>query len=459
MLITKHLNNILIIVIFTIVLLIIREKFGKEYYKPLSSDQGHLNIRMMVDNSNKPWFKNVKSSNSTEVNNFPLPRKYISQFEGTYSPYIGTKEFNFLIKDFNSKYIKSIDIDELNKNTWINRYDWNPNENLVFNYTKSSLADVNKFNNFFIGKLNEIYKNNIQNNKLFSKIKKFQFYPFYIYKYKLNNFHNEKNKNIFSITLQLISEYCILSPQIYTKVIVKNKKIFINKVYVIGYETTADILLHRNNSSLKNKSLFNTINSFDNQGFVRNTSKILEQRKIDINEYELKNQYACFNTNPNIWNKNIKNFIIRTNNKMDCEKSISWFGKDKPNGVWDRKCKSDSECSYYKSNKNYDNEYGKCLDTGYCGFPTNTLNLGYHFKVNNKKYKEKCYNCDSNKWLPVTKLGECCNEQNDKKKYPFLKSPDYAFKDDTVNRVNAKLNGINIGLYKNDYSNIISNIF
>ena len=30
----------------------------------------------------------------------------------------------------------------------------------------------------------------------------------------------------------------------------------------------------------------------------------------------------------------------------------------------------------------------------------------------------------------------CCDEQNDKQKYPFLKSPDYAFKDDTLDRLN-----------------------
>ena len=61
-------------------------------------DQGHLNIKMMVNNYNKPWYKPVKSYNSTEVNKFPLPRKYISQFESTSSPYIGTKEFEVLIK-------------------------------------------------------------------------------------------------------------------------------------------------------------------------------------------------------------------------------------------------------------------------------------------------------------------------------------------------------------------------
>ena len=37
------------------------------------------------------------------------------------------------------------------------------------------------------------------------------------------------------------------------------------------------------------------------------------------------------------------------------------MGIDKLYGVWDRECKSDSECSYYKANKNYDNTYGKCL--------------------------------------------------------------------------------------------------
>ena len=475
--ITKHLNKILIILIFIIGLLIIRNEYyqplsvdqghyqplsvDQGHYQPLSVDQGHLNIKTMVDNYNKPWYKPVKSYNSTEVNTFSLPRKYISQFKSTYSPFIGTKEFEVLIKEFNSYYVKkdnikplsqSINTNDFNKKTWINRYHWNPNKNLIFDYIKSTIPDVNKFNNFFITKLNEIFKYNIKTNELFNKIRKFKFHPFYIYKYKINKYYKEKDYKIFTLTLQLFSEYSILSPQIYTEVIFKNKDFTINKIYIIGYDTTADILIQSQNSNLKDPTMFNTINSFDNQGFIRNSNKYLKQRKIDINEYKLKNQYACFNIDSNIWNKNIKNFIIRTNNKMDCEKSISWYGKDKPYGVWDRECKSDSECSYYKANKNYDNVYGKCLSDGYCQFPINTLNLGYHFTVDNDKYKEKCYNCDSKKWLPVTKLGQCCEEQKDKNKYPFLKSPDYAFKDDVQNRVNAKLNGKNIGLYKNYYS-------
>ena len=465
--ITKHLSRLLIILIFVIGILILRNKLVErvspflERYQPLSVDQGYLDVKIMVDNYNKPWYTPVRSYNSNEVNTFSLPRKYITQFESTYSPFIGTKEFEVLIKQFNSKFVKnknikpitkSIDTKKLNEKTWKNRYHWNPNKNLIFNYIDSSISDVNIFNKFLIDNLNKLFKYNIKTNDLFNKVSKFDFHPFYIYKYKINKYYKEKNYKIFTITLQLFCEYCILSPQIYTEVIFKNKDYNINIIDIIGYATTSDILIQSKKSNLVDTSIFNTINSFDNQGFLRNSKKYLKQRIKDVNEYKLDNQYACFNRDPTIWNKSIKNFIIRTNNKMDCEKSISWYGTKKPYGVWDRKCKSDSECSYYKSNKNYDNNYGKCLNSGYCEFPINTLNLGYHFISNNKNFKEKCYNCDSKKWLPVTKLGQCCEEQKDKTKYPFLKSPDYAFKDDMQNRVNAKLNGKNIGLYKDSYS-------
>jgi hypothetical protein len=70
--------------------------------------------------------------------------------------------------------------------------------------------------------------------------------------------------------------------------------------------------------------------------------------------------------------------------------------------------------------------------------PSNMKNLGYHYYINSEKTKPLCYNCDSKEWLPNTRPDFCCDEQkNNRKKYPFLNSPDYAFDGDNLARYNA----------------------
>ena len=57
----------------------------------------------------------------------------------------------------------------------------------------------------------------------------------------------------------------------------------------------------------------------------------------------------------------------------------------------------------------------------------------------NKNYNPLCYGCNKNEKeynILSSNVNDCCEDQFDKKKYPNLKSPDYAFKDDTINRIN-----------------------
>ena len=460
MLFSKHLNKITIFVIILIALIIIKN----EHFNPLTVDQGHNNVKIFNNNYNKPWFKNPTAYNSTKINEFPLDSKFVNDFPTTFFPYIGTELFDLLILKFNNLYTKKFDKGynilvirhfnvnpkKYNINTWINKYNWDPDSEMFVEYTESDIFEVNYFNKFFIKNLNEIYKNEIANNDLFKKMKEFDFYSYFIYRYTIDKYLFNTDEKVFEITLQLLSKYSLLSPQLYCIVKFNKNSMYINSVEIIGYSNTSDILIRNN----KKEKYFNTINSFDNQGFPRNIRKLLKDRRKNIKKDKIENQYACFNTNSEIWNgKGLNNLFIRSNNKLDCENPINWYGEEHPNGIWDRKCNNDSECSYYKSNKNYDNKFGKCLKNGYCEFPKNTLNLGYHFKVDNNKYKEKCYNCDTDKWQPITKLGECCDEQRDKTKtkYSFLKGPDYAFNNDLNERVNAKLNNKNIGYFKNFY--------
>ena len=56
------------------------------------------------------------------------------------------------------------------------------------------------------------------------------------------------------------------------------------------------------------------------------------------------------------------------------------------------------------------------------------MNLKIHIKYL-KKNKPFCHNCNKKGCLGE-ECFECCEEQEDRKKYPNLKSPDYIFSND-----------------------------
>ena len=87
-------------------------------------------------------------------------------------------------------------------------------------------------------------------------------------------------------------------------------------------------------------------------------------------------------------------------------------------------------------NKNYDNDFGKCLDNGYCELPINMRRIGYRYYSQNKNELPLCYNCETSKYQVTSDLDTCCSEQYDKNKYPHLKSPDYSFEGDNLARNN-----------------------
>jgi hypothetical protein len=119
---------------------------------------------------------------------------------------------------------------------------------------------------------------------------------------------------------------------------------------------------------------------------------------------------------------------------ITCPYRFTYYGSNKYNGIWDLECKKDDECPYYNSNKNYSNSRGKCVK-GFCEFPLGIELTSFRYPLR-KGDKPLCYNCQSEQWLPITGLDTCCDEQEKNKlKYNFLKSPDYAFKDDLDERL------------------------
>jgi hypothetical protein len=111
--------------------------------------------------------------------------------------------------------------------------------------------------------------------------------------------------------------------------------------------------------------------------------------------------------------------------KSECEAVYDPAGR--PNeviGVWDKECRKDDECPFYKANKNYPNNFGGCI-SGKCQMPYGLTQVS-PFKYRNEK-NTVCYRCKDG-------LG-CCDEQKDKNKYPKLKSPDYKFEGDELLRL------------------------
>jgi hypothetical protein len=76
------------------------------------------------------------------------------------------------------------------------------------------------------------------------------------------------------------------------------------------------------------------------------------------------------------------------------------------------------------------------MENGYCELPVNMERIGYKYYIQKENKLPLCYNCDTTKFELGSDLDTCCLDQYDKKKYPHLKSPDYAFKDDIVTRQN-----------------------
>ena len=97
-----------------------------------------------------------------------------------------------------------------------------------------------------------------------------------------------------------------------------------------------------------------------------NPNELLKKELKGLKQFDLTNQYSCFNINP----KDLTNTIIMANDKHNCEDKYDFFGRSKPVGYWDKPCKSDDDCPFSNSNKNYPNSFGKCniVDIVKCQF-------------------------------------------------------------------------------------------
>ena len=111
--------------------------------------------------------------------------------------------------------------------------------------------------------------------------------------------------------------------------------------------------------------------------------------------------------------------------KNECEAVYDPAGNPfKVVGVWDKECRKNEDCPFYKANKNYPNDYGGCI-RGQCQMPKGIMQIS-PTKYRNEK-DALCFGCKDGGL-------KCYEEQKDINKYPNLKSPDYKFGGDELLR-------------------------
>ena len=323
----------------------------------------------------------------------------------------------------------------LNRKTWINRWqNYNPSVKVYFNYDdiKSPIENINILNLEFKKRCDYMQKNLLSEQDLVQ----FGLIPFDIFKYKIVEVkYLDDNADIPVYTIQ-ISMYRELDLYMNTFGYIgyiKDNKIMIVDVEFIGINSTDNFLLA---NSYNNQDISQEIinYNFSNKPVLeKDPSAIVQLTKDHMESYKIKNQYACFNLN---YDPELKNeYILPYYSRESCESGVDPYGRPKSYGVFDKPCQKDEECPFYKANENYDNDFGKCIN-GTCQLPLNMENVGYHYYKRDKTKKPLCYNCNSKEYNVDIFLDDCCEKQYDNEKFSFLKSPDYAFEGDQLERLN-----------------------
>jgi hypothetical protein len=343
-------------------------------------------------------------------------------------------------KKLNYMYELEFSYVELNKKTWINRWKfYNPSIKKIFNYEdiKSPIEELNKLNLEFKKRCDILQKNLLTKEQLVL----FGLINFEIFKYRIinvNYLNNDIENPIYIIEICFFRDTVLYMNTFSYVGFFKDNKIMIINTKYIGRNSTDHMLLadYYNPNELK-QEIINK--NFSNSPIIeKNPDAISKITKDYENSFKIKNQYACFNLNYDASAKN--QYILPYYSRESCESNYDFYGKQKDVGIYDTPCKNDSECPFFKINKNYENNFGKCMENGNCELPLNVKKVGYRYFLTNDESYPLCYNCNSSTYNLSKNLDNCCKEQNNKEKYDYLKSPDYAFEDDYNVRKNYLYN-------------------
>jgi len=416
------------------------DKYWKDF--PLASNNELVQespIYMKNDNWVLPVEKQFGNNNYERgFLNFPLIIPYINDKEPIDKKAVLLYVHPVTHQKLKFAYELNYALYEINSKTNIDRKNYNPLITQNFDTIICSIPDINRINDEFLLRFNKYQVHMMNQNEIlyFGKV------PFNIWKYKIvrvEYIEGDINKPLYTLiyTLYKYSDLYmhIFSIQGYIENNETNETIvkIMNTEYIGGSSKDNHVLNEPYNKNEIKQLIINK--NFSNESIIeKDPSAILNIMKIQKEAYDIKNQYACFPVNSD----NVSaDSILFYNTKTECEAVFDVYGRPKPIGIFDKPCKKNEECPFYKKNKNYSNEFGKCMENGYCELPVNMEPIGYHYyKVG---YKPMCYNCNTKRFQYFTNMDTCCDEQNNKENYPFLTSPDYAFEDDNLERYNLEI--------------------
>lgn len=318
-------------------------------------------------------------------------------------------------------------------------------------FTRIKIELISAFNKLILD--NELYNN---------------YHPYIFFKIINSNLisYNEKN---YVFTIRIGREYKYQQFTLYFDIDVLNKdknyKIKINKCEVLGIPIPNDIKFHENKKTTSNPDLALDTSNLDidvmpfgnNKMFESSDTKFIdlvetndmspnyfnndslaskvEDRIKQLSEDVYFNSHKCFAL---VNGKSVE--LTSYKWPSFCE---SYHPEVNQNGIWDAPCQVDSDCPFYKANKNYPNDFGKCdKNTGKCEMPQGVIPLGF---TKYAKQEPDCYNCGLD-----SVSNKCCGIQAEliKNKKVNYKSPDYVFKgDNSIRRKNANIiesNGLNV---------------
>ena len=295
---------------------------------------------------------------------------------------------------------------------------------------KSQLKIYKNVSNFFVNKINYYLKElDLEIDKHKTDTRKFKYLNTNIIKDdKIEDLTEDNRRIIFNITIYREDKIQYFTLQIICNYNYVFNKIKIEKIDITGILHQEDLIFRdlknkkkiycSHNSNKKEEQCFPDINpeNLSMEDYEKKLNnvihpKILNKKIQDINEYQEYQKHKCFQK---------KGFNESTCKSYDFDK--------KTYGVWDKPCRNDLECPFYKKNKNYENTRGGCIN-GFCEMPVNIERVGYkHYKLYKKPF---CHNCNI-KDCSGENCFNCCEEQKNRKIYPKLNSPHYIFSNDGI---------------------------
>jgi len=278
---------------------------------------------------------------------------------------------------------------------------------------------------------------------------------YYITDYQLINirYHKELNLYHYIFIVEIFRENKNYGFSIYLSMYYRAEKtqIWIDKAFLSGV-IPQDQLAFKNLDGYNYKNNHNTNKGLKSFDISEKPDKILDDvyQKMLNYDYRDKNIQSLSHTiltRDFDLNAGRKCFKPNDEGYPDAQTSNACLSVD-PNlrklGVWDKECKIDQDCPFFKANKNYPNNFGGCKN-GVCELPVGMKKIGYRHYT---KDKPLCYNCNlkqefitadgyssiKDRECSGIECNQCCDIQLNKTIYPELVSPDFIFENDEIER-------------------------